>query len=212
MDVHPFSGNPCAKSFFLNSNLQAILQSPKVLLPHNCLIRYHWANMDPVKVAGYDTTYFEVSANGGQTWTIMDILSPQSPSDYIERTHSLDAYAGNNFVFRFRYRTSNNSNAHSVFLDDISIEEGSVGTLAGSSDENPRIFPNPAPGRFTVSLPAEFTGTAFISITDLMGKQVFKEQMSGPCFEADASSLTPGAYILGIHCGQHEYRQTLIIR
>jgi len=212
MDTLFFSGNLCAKSFFLNSNIQAILQSPKVLLPHNCLIRYNWANMDPMRVAGYDTTYFEVSTNGGQTWSTLDYLSPQSPTDYIERTHSLDAYAGNNFFFRFRYRTTNNSNSHSVFLDDIRIEEGTVGLPEINAGNDFRVYPNPSQGKFTLTLPAGFTYPVLLDIYDLLGKQIQKKQITGSGEAIDASVAGSGVYILIIHAGNKEFRQKLIIR
>jgi len=212
MDTLSHSGNLCAKSFFLNSNIQAILQSPKVLLPHNCLIRYNWANMDPMRVAGYDTTYFEVSTNGGQTWSTLDYLSPQSPTDYVERTHSLDDYAGNNFFFRFRYRTTNNSNSHSVFLDDIRIEEGTVGLPEITTGNDLCIYPNPTEGKFTLSLPAGFTYPVFLDIYDLLGKQIQKKQITGSGEVIDASVAGSGIYILIIHSGNREFRQKLIIR
>ena len=212
MDTLFFSGNLCAKSFFLNSNLQAILQSPKVLLPHNCLIRYQWANMDPMRVAGYDTTYFEVSTNGGQTWSTLDYLSPQSPTDYIERTHSLDAYAGNNFFFRFRYRTTNNSNSHSVFLDDIRIEEGTVGIPETTSGDDFAVFPNPSQGRFTVQLNQKPVLPVTVTIYDPLGKTVLKKEISTSCEEIDASTLGAGVYILNLGSGNLKYQQKLIIR
>ncbi|MFH1119874.1 MAG: T9SS type A sorting domain-containing protein [Bacteroidota bacterium] len=212
MDVNANSGLLCAKSFFLNNHPEAILRSPKVLLPQNCLIRFSWANMDPVKVAGYDTTYFEVSPNGGQTWTILDFLSPQSASQYNERTHSLNSFAGNNFFFRFRYRTTNNSNSHSVFLDDIRIEEGTVDSPEKTFNENLSVFPNPSHGKFTILLPAETPDPFTLTIVDLVGKVVLKEQLNTPASGVDAEALRPGVYILYIVSGNKEFRQKLIIR
>ncbi|MBK7214745.1 MAG: T9SS type A sorting domain-containing protein [Bacteroidales bacterium] len=120
--VNPHSGNLCAKSSWYTYSTQAILRSPKVLLPPNHEISYYWQNTDLNKVAGHDTTYFEVTTNGGLTWIKVDTLSPASINNsYVHRTHNLTAYAGNNFFFRFRHKTDTSSSARNVYLDDISI-------------------------------------------------------------------------------------------
>lgn len=117
----PHTGTLSAKSLFYNSYMYAILQSPKVLLPANHQISYYWKNSIS-KVAGHDSTFFEITSNGGQTWTTLDILSPSNPSTtYVQRTHNLTPYAGNNTFFRFRYKTDNSGSANAVYLDDISI-------------------------------------------------------------------------------------------
>lgn len=121
-NMAPHNGTLSAKSLFYNSYMYAILQSPKVLLPANHQISYFWKNSIS-KVAGHDSTFFEITTNGGQTWTTLDILSPANPStSYVQRTHNLNAYAGNNFFFRFRYKTDNSGSANAVYLDDILIE------------------------------------------------------------------------------------------
>lgn len=121
-NMAPHTGLLSAKSLFYNSYMYAILQSPKVLLPANHQISYFWKN-SIAKVAGHDSTFFEISTNGGQTWTTLDILSPSNPNTtYIQRTHNLNAYTGNNFFFRFRYTTDNSGSANAVYLDDILIE------------------------------------------------------------------------------------------
>lgn len=121
IEVNVFSGNLSAKSSYLSSNPQSILRSPKVLLPENHRITFNWANED-VRVEGHDTTYFEISINGGINWTTLGFLSPSVPTGYTQQSYDLSAYAGNNFFFRFRYRTDNTSAASSVYLDDITIE------------------------------------------------------------------------------------------
>ena len=122
IEVNVFSGNLSAKSSYLSSYTQSILRSPKVLLPENHRITFNWANED-AKVAGHDTTYFEISTNGGINWTTLGFLSPSAPTGYTQQSYDLSAYAGNNFFFRFRYRSDNTSAASSVYLDDITIEE-----------------------------------------------------------------------------------------
>lgn len=121
-NVNAHSGLLCAKSFWSVSGNSAILRSPKVLLPVGYSISYFWRNTSVNKVAGHDTTYLELSTNGGVSWLKIDTLSPVTQNaSYVQRTHDLNAYAGNNFFFRFRHVTDNSGSSCNVYLDDISI-------------------------------------------------------------------------------------------
>jgi len=130
-NVNPHSGLLCAKSSFYTSGNQATLRSPKVLLPPGHSISYFWRNTSVNKVAGHDTTYLEVSVNGGTTWSAIDTLSPTTQNaTYVQRVRNLNPYASNNFFFRFRHVTDNSSGACNVYLDDISIyQSGFTPTL-----------------------------------------------------------------------------------
>ena len=151
------SGLLCAKTSWYNSGNQAILRSPKVLLPSNLSISYYWRNTNVNKVSGHDTTYFEVTADGGQSWIKLDTLAPASVNaSYVQRTHGLTPYAGNNFYFRFRHVTDNTGSASNVYLDDISIS----GTV-----QIPNIQLSPGqlgPANLvinSISLPSPFSGS-----------------------------------------------------
>jgi len=121
-DTLQHSGLACAKTSYYTSTNQAILRSPKVLLPPNYSISYFWQNSNANKVAGHDTTFFEITTNGGQSWIKLDNLCPSTAIPvYAQRTHDLTTYAGNNFFFRFRHVTDNSGSASNVYLDDISI-------------------------------------------------------------------------------------------
>jgi len=130
-NVNPHSGLLCAKSSFFTTGNLATLRSPKVLLPAGHSISYYWRNTSVNKVAGHDTTFLEVSVNGGATWLAIDTLSPATQNaTYVQRIRDLNSYAGNNFFFRFRHVTDNTSGACNVYIDDISIyQNGFVPTL-----------------------------------------------------------------------------------
>jgi hypothetical protein len=138
-NVNAHSGSLCAKSSFCTTGNVATLRSPKVLLPAGYSMSYFWRNTSVNKVAGHDTTYLEVSANGGLNWTAIDTLSPLTANaDYVQRTRNLNAYAGNSFYFRFRHVTDNSGSACNIYLDDISIyATGATATLSVSpSNQN----------------------------------------------------------------------------
>jgi len=140
------SGLLCAKTSYYTSSNQAILRSPKVLLPSNYTISYYWRNTGDNKVANHDTTYFEISTNGGQSWIQLDYLSPTGANNaYNQRSHDLTPYAGNNFFFRFRHKTDNSGSACNVYLDDISITGTPVSSqiqLGASQVVFPELYVN----------------------------------------------------------------------
>ena len=155
------SGQLCAKSSWYTTGNEAILRSPKVLLPANHTIAFFWKNTTANKTSAHDTTYFEVTGNGGQTWVKVDTLAPATGNTtYIQRIHSLNAFAGNNCFFRFRHRTDNSSGAANVYLDDISIyQAGGLPTLA-VTPPNQNVASPAGSTQFTVTTSAAWTAVS----------------------------------------------------
>ncbi|MCX6269353.1 MAG: hypothetical protein NTW16_18705 [Bacteroidetes bacterium] len=155
------SGLFCAKSFFSVTGNEAILRSPKVLLPADYKISFYWRNTNVNKISGHDTTYFEVTGDGGQTWVKVDTLAPETVNtSYVQRVHSLNAFAGNNCFFRFRHRTDNTSGAANVYLDDISIYlDGGSPTLTVTPPVQNVTYPAGSVN-FTVTANLNWTATS----------------------------------------------------
>jgi hypothetical protein len=74
----------------------------------------------------------------------------------------------------------------------------SFGTGIGSFDQNNSIsvFPNPSSGNFTIELPAEKTMWE-VELTDLQGRVVYKEELSGTKLMLNAPSEN-GVYLLRV--------------
>ncbi len=155
------SGQLCAKTLWYTSGNEAILRSPKVLLPPNHSISFYWKNTTSNKLANHDTAYFEVTANGGQTWIKVDTLSPAtSNGSYLQRIHSLNAFAGNNCYFRFRHRTDNSSSAANVYLDDISIYPDNSNITLSVTPPNQNVNSPAGSTQFTVTTTAPWTAVS----------------------------------------------------
>ena len=125
----------------------ANLQSPSFILPAtpNYRIKFWWMdndiaalfngiNLEPKKnsgnqhdgpdIAGYDTTYFEITTNGGTNWTVLAFLSTATPqADYVQVVQDLNSYAGQTVSFRWRDVSDGSFSAYGTGLDDIAIEE-----------------------------------------------------------------------------------------
>jgi len=155
------SGQLCAKTLWYTSGNEAILRSPKVLLPPNHSISFYWKNTTSNKLANHDTAYFEVTANGGQTWIKVDTLSPAtSNGSYLQRIHSLNAFTGNNCYFRFRHRTDNSSSAANVYLDDISIYPDNSNITLSVTPPNQNVNSPAGNTQFMVTTTASWTAVS----------------------------------------------------
>ena len=155
------SGQLCAKSSWYTSGNEAILRSPKVLLPANHTISFYWKNTNANKSSTHDTTYFEVTGNGGQTWVKVDTLAPATgSSSYIQRIHSLNAFAGNNCFFRFRHRTDNSAGADNVYLDDISIYQAGGAPTLSVTPPNQNVTSPAGSTQFTVTTTVAWTAVS----------------------------------------------------
>jgi hypothetical protein len=110
------------------------LCTPRFNLPANHRISYWWKC---TAVSGTDTTFLEISTNGGTSWTVLDTLSPvvAMPS-YVQRFQNLTAYAGNNVKFQWRYKRGVTTSLKECYLDDIRVEAiptGATMTLSATA-------------------------------------------------------------------------------
>ena len=60
------------------------------------------------------------------------------------------------------------------------------------------LFPNPASGLLEVSLPANSSHSAFLTIRDLHGKPIFNRLMNSTYIQVDISALPSGLYVLEV--------------
>jgi len=118
------SGSYCARVSYSHDG-EAILYSPEFNLPADYGITFWWKDDDiTARVATHDTTFFELTTNGGTTWIGIDTLSaPSSMSNYVEVYHNLSAYGGNTVQFRWRDLNDTTYLAYGTGVDDITIEQ-----------------------------------------------------------------------------------------
>ncbi|WP_337866462.1 hypothetical protein, partial [Ignavibacterium sp.] len=149
----------------------ANLQTPPVVLPANPhRIKFWWkdndiftrplgngeATIEGTEIVGFDTTYFEISTDGGTSWTILNFLSASSSqSNYNEVVINLSSYANQTVSFRWRDVSDGSFSAYGVGLDDITIEEIPAAPLfsisPASKDFGTVIAGNSVSATFTIS-------------------------------------------------------------
>lgn len=102
------------------------LTTCRILLPENARISYYWRNgaslITKSKIAGHDTTFFEASIDGKETWVTLDTLMSDE-NVYHQSFADLSDFAGNNTYVRWRYVTDGDySLSKRMYLDDILID------------------------------------------------------------------------------------------
>ncbi|MBN2789496.1 MAG: choice-of-anchor J domain-containing protein [Candidatus Delongbacteria bacterium] len=69
---------------------------------------------------GFDYMYFDVTTDGGTTWTNLRSWDDEG-IDWHEEKISLDAFVGGTFNFRFRFEADGGYEANGMYIDDISL-------------------------------------------------------------------------------------------
>lgn len=119
-------GDSCAyvSPVFLEQDVEYELITPRFILPENSQISFWWFNGN-IRTANVDSTYFQITTDGGNVWTTLATLSPEeSQSDFQQVLLSLNGFEGNNTYLRWLYKIiDNNSYPKYVLLDDIVIQQ-----------------------------------------------------------------------------------------
>lgn len=107
------------------------LVTPRIILGDNKLVRFWWRNnsviIDEDKSSVYDTTYFQISTDGGENWATLDILSPETPNEWTLAMYDLSSYSGNNVKLRWLHSINSIGGNKAFFIHDLRIE-GSTNT------------------------------------------------------------------------------------
>ncbi|MDA3838369.1 MAG: choice-of-anchor J domain-containing protein, partial [Candidatus Delongbacteria bacterium] len=69
---------------------------------------------------GFDYMYFDVTTDGGTTWTNLKSWDDEGIG-WFEENISLDAFVGGTFNFRFRFEADGGYEGNGMYIDDISL-------------------------------------------------------------------------------------------
>ena len=93
------------------------------------------------------------------------------------------------------------SNADTIVIAPVGI--------AALHLDDAAIQPNPANGTCTVLLPFSTTGT--IAVTDLMGKNILAQQVTGDTYSFDVSGMPNGIYIIRLSNDNNSWQGRLVV-
>jgi len=178
-------------------------------------VSFWWKDDDISKVAGHDSTYFQISANDGQSWTTAGILSAaSSQSSYSKFTYIIPAnMLTANFKMRWKDRTNGSYSAYGTGLDDIKIigfpltniiEEGNQ-IISHNTVSN---YPNPFNPETVINFNLQSAAKINLSVFNIKGELVSTlingNQTAGHhTVKFDGSQLNSGVYFYRLSAG-HE--------
>ena len=184
--LNAHSGNVCA-SISMASTGSYSLMSPRFNLPSNKRITFWWKNGNPLTIiASYDTTFFEISTNGGASWLTLDTLAPTvAMTQNVLRSHDLSSYVSNNFYFRFRYNVATAAGSKTTFVDDITIETNPSGAIINLNPTQLNFKELYVNGTTKLKVVISNTGTSNLVISST--------SVSAPFSCAYSGTISPGA-------------------
>jgi len=150
------TGKVCAMahSNYYNKDDKALLTSPTFQLPGNSQISFYWCDNEYVPILNSkgkvkdnsraimpDTTYFEISNNGGESWTVLAQLNEEADTmqDYRKEEVLLGDYANQKVMFRWRYVVEDMEFGHygyETYLDDIEIIATDLGSQLNIANDD----------------------------------------------------------------------------
>lgn len=162
-----------------STTMESSIMTPRFFLPASHRIGFWWRNGNFLRTAGNDSTFFEITTNGGQSWTSIAVFSPASGQNaFVFVNKDLSAYAGNNVYLRWRYKKITAA-ASPVFIDDILIEAIPTGAVAGFNTSNLAFGPIYRNAHTSLPLIISNTGTTDLVVTSIEVNAPFSCNYSG---------------------------------
>lgn len=150
--------------------------------------------------ADMGTLHVDINSNGSWTNDVMPAISGEQGNSWQQGSVDLSTFAGEIVNVRFRGVTGNGF-AGDMALDDISVTETTgMNDLAFSS--NFSLYPNPGTGLFNLAVTGQGHEMLEISITDVQGRVIMKQDVNGSKganILLDLSKQAAGIYFLQIH-------------
>lgn len=115
-----------------NNGESYYLKTPRFnLSDKNYYISFYWQNAtiaEDAKLSDSDSTFFEISVNNGEDWTILRTLSPEEAMTEMQlETVDLSTYSSDNVNFRWRYKLISNAFVpKNTYVDYIKIAENTA--------------------------------------------------------------------------------------
>jgi len=208
-------GSKCAKAAY-QSPAEKIITTKTINLSQTerDTVSFWWKDDDISKVAAHDTTYFQISANGGQNWTTVSFLSTAAhETQYNKFTYVIPAnMLTNNFKMRWKDRTDGTASAWGVGVDDIKIIGFPITAII--DDENVVIshntvtnYPNPFNPETVINFNLQKDARINLSVFNIKGELVSTlingNQTAGiHAIKFDGSKLNSGVYFYRLSAGK----------
>jgi bacillopeptidase F len=121
---------------------------------------------------------------------------PQSPDHWRTEYVDITSFANNDVIVKF---ISFNRSGNNLYLDNIWIYEGEEPIITSISDiilDEISIYPNPTKSVFKIDLRTNEIKNSSIELYDLLGKSVYKTQITSKTSSINLEDFSNGVYIL----------------
>lgn len=197
------SGHYALKCYGSNDG-EFFVQTPRFILPENMRVSFWWKNSPRTsKTANNDTTFFQVSNDGGVTWNTLDTLAPENAMmAYANSLVDLSAYSGENVYLRWVYKVTQTSGNY-IFLDDVQVEEKPNGAVIELNETEHAYQELCVNGQIDYELVIRNTGVTELNISETNVTGDFECNYSGtiPPEEADTAVVSFIPTSTGSHTG-----------
>lgn len=217
------NGTKCAKAAYQAPALKTLTTKAIDLSQTGSdTLSFWWKDDDITKIAGYDTTFCEVTADG-TVWNTIGFLSAASTqSDYSKFSYALPAiYQTPNFKIRWRDKTDGSYSAYGTGVDNVMIRgyaivNGIEDTQQPTATTLLQNYPNPFNPETTIRFFNKDAGLVKLFIYNLKGETVATlvngELNQGMhSFNFKATGLASGVYVYKLQTGNQSIVKSMLL-
>lgn len=126
--------------------------------------------------------------------TVTSNFTPLYPNHWRTEYIDITPYANNDVIIKF---VTYNKSGNNLFLDNIWVYEGEepVG-IQEKLIENISLFPNPTENNITIDIGNNELQNATIEILDLLGKSIYKKEITQKISECNMNKYSNGIYLI----------------
>ncbi|MHC1738393.1 MAG: M6 family metalloprotease domain-containing protein [Ignavibacteriaceae bacterium] len=222
-----FDGRKCAATRNYHTMGEAILETPEMLIEEEGRLEFYWMDrsldITSPLITGHDTTYCEISVNGG-AYSVLKVLSSQeAQSVYQKESIDLVQYEGQRVKIRWRDVSDEELEAQGTALDNIAIITIPKPTGVKVEGENipadymlSQNYPNPFNPSTVISYQIPVNSHVSLKLFDILGNEVSTlvdgEREAGRYeVRLDASKLASGVYFYNLRAGGFNGTRKLVV-
>ncbi len=190
---------------------EKFVRTPRFNLPENMRASFWWRNGPRgEEKSNSDTTFFQISDDGGGSWYTLDTLAPGNTMEDFENTIvDLSDYSGDNIYMRWVYKVTQTSTNY-ILLDDVKVEENPTGALIELSEEEINYPDLCRGGKFDYEIVIYNNGVEDLNISGVDAIGDFESEYSGTIMpgEQDTAIVSFNPESAGEHTGNVSFQTT----
>jgi hypothetical protein len=174
---------------------------------------WRWYSNNAGSNPGQDLWTVFIKDPASTLWILKVDNTTRTDNRWRRRIFHLSQYlpGSSQFMLKFQAEDANPGSVVEAAVDDIFIyDKGVINSVDDIADAKASVYPNPANREINVRFAQAATG--YISLHDLMGKQLNNIEMSGGTeYRLNTSNLPAGTYFISIKTDKFVQAQKVVI-